>query len=75
MLLNAEQHGTMVFHILEHGYHKPFVDGKANRDKIEEEITIGLYKQEIPPCSQEDVIWICDMVDCLISEHGEKNDS
>ena len=72
MLLTAEQQGSMVFHILEHGYHQPYVDGKANRDNIEEEITVGLYKQEIPPCNQEDVDWICDLVDAMIIESGEK---
>jgi hypothetical protein len=72
MLLSAEQQGSMVFHILENNYHKPFVGGKANRENIEEEITIGLYKQEIPPCNQEDVDWICDLVDAMIIEYGGK---
>jgi hypothetical protein len=72
MLLTTEQQGQMVFHILEQGYHQPFVEGKANREKIEDEITIGLYKGEIPPCNQDDVDWICDMVDCLIVEYGDK---
>jgi len=72
MLLTSEQQGQMVFHILEQGYHQPFVEGKANREKIEDEITIGLYKGEIPPCNQDDVDWICDMVDCLIVEYGDK---
>lgn len=72
MLLTTEQQGQMVFHILEQGYHQPFVEGKANREKIEDEITIGLYKGEIPPCNQDDVDWICDMVDCLIIEYGDK---
>jgi len=72
MLLTSEQQGQMVFHILEQGYHQPFVEGKANREKIEDEITIGLYKGEIPPCNQDDVDCICDMVDCLIVEYGDK---
>lgn len=72
MYLNSEQHGQMVFYILEQGYHQPYIDGKANRDQIEEEITIGLYKGEVPPCNQEDVDWICDLVDCMIIEYGEK---
>ena len=72
MLLTTEQQGQMVFHILEQGYHQPFVEGKANREKIEDEITIGLYKGEIPPCNQDDVDWICNMVDCLIVEYGDK---
>ena len=72
MMLSAEVQGQMVFHILEQGYHQPFVDGKANRDKIEEEITIGMYKGEIPACTQEDVDWICDLVDNMITEFGGK---
>ena len=74
MLLSAEQLGSMVFHILEKGYHQPFVDGKANREKIEEEITIGLYKGVIPPVNQDDVDWICDLVDTLISEYGDRDE-
>jgi hypothetical protein len=71
MYLNSEQHGQMVFHILQQGYHKPLIDGKANRDEIEEQITIGLYAGEIPACNQEDVDWICDLVDCMIQEYGK----
>ena len=72
MLLSADLQGQMVFHILEQGYHQPFVDGKANREKIEDEIVIGMYKGEIPPCNQEDVDWICDLVDSMITEFGDK---
>ena len=71
MLLNADTQGQMVFHILEQGYHQPFVDGKANREKIEDEIVIGVYKKDIPAIDQEDVDMICDMVDCLIVDYGE----
>ena len=72
MLLTAEQQAEMVFHILGEDYHRPFVNGKCNRDNIEEKITIGLYQGEIPPCTQEDVDWICDLVDTLIVEYGDK---
>ena len=71
MLLTAEQQGSMVFHILEHDYHRPFVDGKCNRENVEDEIVLGVYKKEIPPIDQEDVDFICDMVDCLIVEYGD----
>ena len=71
MLLNADTQGQMVFHILEQGYHQPFVNGKANREKIEDEIVIGVYKKDIPAIDQEDVDMICDMVDCLIVDYGE----
>lgn len=66
MLMTAEQHGEMVFTILYNDYHRPFVKGKANRDKIEEEITMGIYRGEIPPCSQEDVDMVITLVDDLL---------
>ena len=72
MLLTAQQQGQMVFHILQQGYHKPLVDGKANRDNIEDEIVIGLYNGEIPPLEEDDVDLVYSMVNELISEHGVK---
>lgn len=72
MLLTAEQQGHMVFHILQQGYHKPLIDGKANRDRIEDEITIGSYNNEIPPITDEDVDLIYTLVNELIEEHTGK---
>lgn len=71
-MLNAEQIGQMVFHILQQDYHRPFVDGKCNRDSIEEQITIGLLAGDIPPTAQSDVDMICDLVDGLIADYGVK---
>jgi len=71
MLLTAEQQGQMVFHILENDYHRPFIEGKCNRENIMEEIVIGVYKKEIPPITQMDVDFICDMVDSLLVDYGE----
>ena len=71
MLLTAEQQGQMVFHILQQGYHHPLVEGKANRDKIEDEIVIGLYNKEIPPLNDEDVDLIYLLVNELVEEYSE----
>jgi len=71
MLLTAEQQGQMVFHILQQGYHRPLVEGKANRDQIEDEIVKGLYNKDIPPLNEEDVDVVCFLVDELIDEHSE----
>jgi len=71
MLLTAEQQGQMVFHILQQGYHRPLVEGKANRDKIEDEIVIGLYNKEIPPLNDEDVDLIYLLVNELVEEYSE----
>ena len=72
MLLTAGQKGQMVFHILQQGYHRPLVDGKANRDKIEDEIVIGLYNKEIPPLNDEDVDLVYVLVNELVEEYSEK---
>lgn len=71
MLLSGNEQGMMALHILEQGYHQPFVDGKANRDKIEDQIVIGLYKKEIPPLTEKDVDCICYMIDTMIEHNGE----
>ena len=71
MLLTAEQQGQMVFHILQQGYHRPLVEGKANRNQIEDEIVKGLYNKDIPPLNEEDVDVVCFLVDELIDEHSE----
>lgn len=73
MLLNAESHGAIVFHILEQGYHQPFVQGLSNRDQIQNEIVKGIYSKELPPMAQEDVDCICDLVDTMIKEYGGKS--
>ena len=71
MLLTAEQQGQMAIHILQQGYHKPLVEGKANRDKIEDEIVIGLYNKEIPPLNDEDVDFVYMLVNELVEKYSE----
>lgn len=68
----AEYIGQVVFDVLRNDFHRPFIDGKANRDKIEDNITIGILAGELQPMDQEDVNMICDLVDGLIEEHGTK---
>ncbi len=68
MRLSAEEHGEMVFTILYNDYHRPFKKGKANRDNIEEAITVGMYKKEIPVCSQDDVDMVVALVNDLITQ-------
>jgi len=70
MLLSSETQAQMVFHILQNDLHRPFENGKANRYMIEEAITLGLYKGEIPPCDQEDIDTIISLVDDLIKNYG-----
>ena len=68
-MLNGTDMGVMVFDILRNDFHQPIVDGKCNRDSIEEQITIGAYSGQLAPLSQSDVNMICDLVDDLIKEY------
>ena len=68
-MLNGTDMGVMVFDILRNDFHQPIVDGKCNRDSIEEQITIGMYSGQLSPLSQSDVDMICDLVDDLIKEY------
>ena len=70
MMLSGDLQGAMVLHILEKGWHQPFVDGKANEYQIEEAITLGLYQGEIPPLDQDDVDVIISLVNDLIKNYG-----
>lgn len=71
MLLSTATQGQMVLSILQEDWHRPFQDGKANRGRIEDAITVGIYKGELPPCDQEDVDNIILCVDDLIREFAE----
>jgi hypothetical protein len=70
MRLNSTAHASMVFHIIEQGYHRPFVDGKANRDNIEDAIINGMYELQIPPVDQDDVDVLIHLVNELINNYG-----
>ena len=72
MRLNAEQQGILVFDIMEQNVHRPFQNGQANQDHIDEYLTIGLYKGVIPPMDQEDADMIVSMVNELINVYGRK---
>ena len=69
-MLTAEQHGQMTLHILSNNYHRPFIEGKCNRFKIEDEIVKALYAKAIPPISQKDVDIVCELIDDLIKNYG-----
>ena len=65
----AKELGVIAFDVLRNGFHQPIVDGKCNRDEIEERITIGILSKDLDPLTQEDVNFVCDLVDDLIAEH------
>jgi len=62
--------GILVFDILRNDFHRPFVDGKCNRDNIEEQVTIGILSGALEPVTQEEVELAMDIVDELIVQYS-----
>ena len=56
--------------MLQHNSHRPIKNGKCNRDKIHEAITIGIYNKNIKPISERDVELVCLLIDDLIATKG-----
>jgi hypothetical protein len=50
--LTPAETGVVVFDILRNDFHRPFVEGKCNREKIEEQITIGILSGQLSPMTQ-----------------------
>ena len=69
-MLTAAETGVVVFDVLRNDFHRPLVDGKCNRENIEEQITVGILSGHLSPMTQIDVDYVCDMIDDLIKEYG-----
>jgi hypothetical protein len=57
--------------IMYNGLHLPLVDGKANRDRIEDEITIAMLSNELGYVNQYTVDLAIEMIDEAIEKEGE----
>lgn len=63
--------GTLAFDILRNDFHRPFVDGKANRDVIEEKVTVGLLSGKIGYQIDQNVVDLAiDVINELIEEYN-----
>lgn len=58
--------GELCFGILFNDFHRPLVDGKANRESIEEAITVGMLRGELGYISAETVDISIKLVDDLL---------
>jgi hypothetical protein len=59
--------------IMLNGYHQPLVNGKANVEKIEDEVVKGIYMGELKEITQETVNMAIVFVDDIIKEFGDSN--
>jgi hypothetical protein len=55
--------------ILWNDFHRPFIDGKANRQSIEEAITVGMMSKQLGYVDQETVDIAIDLVNDLILQY------
>ena len=62
----------LCFGILQNDFHRPFIDGKANRDNIEDMITIGMLSGELGYVDKQTVDLAIELVDDLIVQYGAK---
>lgn len=69
-MLTPTETGVVVFDVLRNDFHRPLVNGKCNRENIEEQITVGILSGQLSPMTQTDVDYVCDMIDDLIKEYG-----
>ena len=67
MQLQTVTAGELCFGILHNDYHRPFVNGKANRDKIEDMVTVGMLSNELGYVDKQTVDLAIELVDDLIA--------
>ena len=68
----SQRAGQLAFDILRNEFHLPIVDGKINRENIEDQITVGIYSGELVGISQEVVDLAIETVEDLIKVYNKK---
>lgn len=70
---SSQTAGVLAFDILRNEFHLPVVDGKVNRENIEDQITIGVYSGELKDyVTQEIVDLAIETVEDLIKVYTKK---
>lgn len=67
----AEIATELALDIMMNSFHHPLVNGKANVEKIEDEIVKGIYAGELKDVNQEAVDMAIVFVNEIITEFGE----
>ena len=72
LTVSPQKLGMMAFDVLVNDFHRPIVNGRCNRENIADKIVIGILSGKLGPMTEQDVEFICDCVDDLIAEYGDK---
>ena len=63
--------GILAVDIMRNDFHRPFVDGKSNRDNIEENVTIGILSGNLGYYVDQEIIDLAiSVIDDLIEQFG-----
>lgn len=54
--------------ILQNGFHLPITDGIVNKENIEDQIIIAMYKKELPPVTDRQLDMAIENVQMLVEE-------
>ena len=64
--MDTQYAAAIALDILRNGMHLPIVNGKVNRDNIEEELVMGILSKELGPMDQEFVNLIIESLEDLV---------
>lgn len=72
----GEAAGFLAFDILRNNFHQPIVDGKCNRDGIEDAVTVGIMAGDLTTYVDQEIVDLAiKIIDDLIGNHGVSSDS
>lgn len=67
-LMTSAQLGEVAFKLIQHDMHQPIVNGKCDRDSIDEALTVGILSGQVAPMNQDDVDFLGNFIDDLIEQ-------
>lgn len=72
MNIVSQRASKLAFDILHNEFHLPIVDGKVNRENIENQITVGIYSGELVGINQEVVDLAIETIEDLVKIYNKK---
>ena len=67
-LMTSAQLGEIAFKLIQHDMHQPIVNGKCDRDSIDDALTVGILSGKVAPMNQDDVDFLGNFIDDLIEQ-------
>lgn len=68
--LSTDQVGNFAFHLVKNDVYLPLKDGNINAQKIEDALFMGIYRNQLPAMTQDDVNFIIQIVEEILEENA-----